>query len=333
LVILTVLAGSRLARLGDQIAERSGLGRVWVGLILLSAVTSIPELFSSGTAAFLGNADVATADILGSNMFNMVIFVLVDFFVIGSILKSIHPNQVFTALITMCLTAGIVLAIIAPISLPALLPRGYSLWPVGIMGMTLLVVYGFGMAFAHRLERRESPSSLKPDLKKPLKKILFLFGLFSFVMILISIRLGQVADGLTHIPTTLGSLTLHLSGGLVGGVFLAFATSLPEIVVSIGAARLGAADLSGGNLFGSNLFNLAILGVCDVLYTKGPILTHTHPALIWTGIFSLLMTGVAAAGVLYKSKKTFFRAGWGTWVLAGLYLLGLVGMSLLGISR
>ncbi|MCK7514287.1 MAG: hypothetical protein MZV70_66565 [Desulfobacterales bacterium] len=64
----------------------------------------------------------------------------------------------------------------------------------------------------------------------------------------------------------------------VGNIFVAIATSLPELTVSIAALRIGAVDMAVGNIFGSNLFNMLILAVQDIFYFKGPILSHVSSA-------------------------------------------------------
>ncbi|MDH5682199.1 MAG: hypothetical protein OEZ36_11465, partial [Spirochaetota bacterium] len=79
--VLTVLVAMRLAHYGDAIADTTGLGHSLVGLILLSAATSLPELFSSSSAAYIGNVDLSFGNVFGSNMTNIFILVIMDFFV------------------------------------------------------------------------------------------------------------------------------------------------------------------------------------------------------------------------------------------------------------
>ena len=59
----------------------------------------------------------------------------------------------------------------------------------------------------------------------------------------------------------------------VGTVFVALATTTPEMVVTIAALRLGALNMAIANLFGSNLFNLALSALDDLLYLHGPLLS------------------------------------------------------------
>lgn len=72
-------AGARLSYYGDVLAEKTGLGRTWIGVVLLASVTSLPELITEiSSVALVGVPDIAAGDVLGSCMFNIVIIALLD---------------------------------------------------------------------------------------------------------------------------------------------------------------------------------------------------------------------------------------------------------------
>ena len=75
-------AGKKLSWYGDKIAEKTGWGKAWVGLILLATVTSLPELLVGvSSSAIVQSADLAVGDILGSCTFNLAILAVLDIFV------------------------------------------------------------------------------------------------------------------------------------------------------------------------------------------------------------------------------------------------------------
>src|SRR5688500_20150460 len=77
--LVIVLAGVRLARYGDVLGEKTGLGRSWIGVVLLAATTSLPELFTGfGATALATLPDIALGDVLGSCMFNLLILSMMD---------------------------------------------------------------------------------------------------------------------------------------------------------------------------------------------------------------------------------------------------------------
>ena len=80
-VVVIFISGRKVARYGDVIAEKTGLGGVWIGLILIAALTSLPELFNGVSAITLVDAPGLTiGNILGANMFNLFNLALLDLF-------------------------------------------------------------------------------------------------------------------------------------------------------------------------------------------------------------------------------------------------------------
>jgi len=76
---IIIYSGTQLSYYGDKIAELTGLGRAWVGLILMSSVTSLPELITGISSVAIVNApNLAAGDIFGSCVFNLLILSILD---------------------------------------------------------------------------------------------------------------------------------------------------------------------------------------------------------------------------------------------------------------
>src|SRR5574342_841549 len=76
---LIIMAGSLLSKYGDVVAEKTGLGRVWLGAILIAGVTSLPELASGVSAvAWLNAPNLAAGAVLGSCLFNLALIAMID---------------------------------------------------------------------------------------------------------------------------------------------------------------------------------------------------------------------------------------------------------------
>jgi cation:H+ antiporter len=73
-----VYAGTKLSRYGDQIADLTGLGGLWIGVVLMASATSLPEIFTDVSAALMHAPDLAAGDLFGSNMANMLILGIID---------------------------------------------------------------------------------------------------------------------------------------------------------------------------------------------------------------------------------------------------------------
>ena len=110
-----------------------------------------------------------------------------------------------------------------------------------------------------------------------------------------------------------------LAQALVGNIFVALVTTLPEMVVSIAALRLGAIDMAIGNLLGSNLFNLMVLGIDDLIYSSGFILQAANPVLAITVIGTIAMGAALTLGIVWRSAGYRLRFPWDALAMIGLY--------------
>lgn len=94
-----------MAESAGQIADNTGLGKTFVGTTLVAFSTSLPEFVSTITAVRMGAFDLALGNIFGSNAFNMILLVPLDFFYRGSLLASVSVIHVFTCFATILITS------------------------------------------------------------------------------------------------------------------------------------------------------------------------------------------------------------------------------------
>lgn len=314
-LVVIGLAGTRLSRYGDVIAEKSGLGRTWVGLVLMATVTSLPELatgVSSVTVADVPN--IAIGDLLGSCVFNLCILVMVDF---------LHREEpVYTrASRGHILSAGfgvILIGLVAAAVLLAQLGTLPALGHVGIYSPLIVAIYLVAMRLVFHYEKQEMAAFVEEAAERypaiSLKHALVGYAVAAGFVVAAGIWLpfigAEIAD----------SMGWHTS--FVGTLFVAGATSAPEIAVTIAAVRIGALDMAIANLFGSNLFDILIVAIDDLLYLKGPILAHVSPVHAVSALSAVIMTGIATVGLFYRPTARLARAvGWVSVSLIALYLL------------
>jgi cation:H+ antiporter len=120
------------------------------------------------------------------------------------------------------------------------------------------------------------------------------------------------------------SAVTGLDQSFVGTVFVATSTSLPELVVSVAAVRIGAIDMAAANLFGSNLFNVAVLGVDDILYLRGPLLVDVSHDHLLSLTAAITMTGIAIIGVTVRARQKRFRLSWDAIAILAMYVICLI---------
>jgi cation:H+ antiporter len=101
-----IFSGIKLAKYGDAIAELTGMGKAWIGLILMASVTSLPELFTGiSSVAFVNEPDLAAGDVFGSCIFNLLILSFVDARIKKPLTSLVKSNHIFTGLLGIILIA------------------------------------------------------------------------------------------------------------------------------------------------------------------------------------------------------------------------------------
>jgi cation:H+ antiporter len=314
-VLLIGVAGMKLSSYGDVIAEKTGLGRTWVGLIMLATVTSLPELITGITSVTVAHTpDIAAGDVFGSCVFNLLIIVAIDFLQRGD---SIY----FRASQGHILSGAFGIMLIGFAGFNVVLSGNGTTWSIGHIGFytpVALVIYAMAIRMLFIYERRQiSAFAAEVAERYPglgLRRAAVGYAIAAAVVIGAGVALPFVAKSLA---TQMG-----WTESFVGTLLVALATSLPEAVVTLSALRLGALDMAIGNLFGSNLFNIMVLAVDDLLYLQGPLLSHVSAVHAASALSAVMMTGVAIAGLLYRPRTRLFKTvGWTSLALFVIYVL------------
>lgn len=314
-VALIGVAGTALSRYGDVIADKTGLSGTWVGLVLLATVTSLPELVTGVSAVTVADApDIALGDVLGSCVFNLVILTILDFLQ--------REESVYTrASHGHILSAGFGVILIGFIGFNVLLAGSafdVALGHVGLYTPLIIVLYAVAMRTVFRYESAQMAAFAEEHAERypeiSLRQAVQRYVLAALVVVGAGIWLPFIGEQIARV--------MEWEATFVGTLFVAFATSVPEMVVTVSAMRLGALDMAIGNLLGSNLFDILIIAVDDIFFTRGPILAHVSPVHAVTAMSAVMMTGIVIVGLLYRPKTRLFRAaGWASLLLLGMYLL------------
>jgi cation:H+ antiporter len=302
---VVVVAGVVLARSGDQLAERTGLGGMVVGLLLLAGATSLPEVATDVSASLAGAPDLAVGDLFGSSMANMAILALIDLLHRGRVWPSVSLGHARGATLAIALTSLAVLGVLAPPGIA-----------IGWVGIETIIIAGGYIATILWIRRspttthRRGPAGVAeperptvwgtaPKEVRPLRAEAIRFGLASLAVLLAAPTLALAAQALAE-ATGVGQ-------SFIGALLLGVATSLPELAASIAAVRIGAFDLAVGNLFGSNAFNMTALLAADIAYFPGPILAAVHPSQVVAGVGGILMMALALSAVVHGERTRVWR--------------------------
>jgi cation:H+ antiporter len=319
--LIIIGAGYKLSHYGGQIAARTGISQTFLGIILFSTVTSLPELTVCITSTtVVGEPDLALGNIFGSTLFNLLLIAVFDIVQgRGAILDLLSPGHVIAASI------GVVLAGIAILGIG--LGLNLNLLWIGVESIILLFIYIVAVRILYRHEVLLSPREIaKGNQTAPMRvgKYLYLFfAIGALAIVGAGYWLSHTADAIAQ--------TTGWGRSFIGSFMLAVVTSLPELAVGIPLIRRGAFNMAIGSLLGSNIFNIAIIPVIDIFFIRGPILAYVSPNHILTAVLGIVMTNIIIVDLIYRAKRVPWRIGWGSISLIALYCVGSIALFQLGI--
>ena len=309
-VAVILFSGRILAKYGDIIAEKSGLGRVWTGLILIALITSLPELFTGVSAIVLVDApDLTVGDILGANTFNLLNLALLDIaHRNGSLLSAVSRTHRLTGWLSLLLVLVVAVSIFSSRFNP--MSIGWIGWYTPI----IILLYLVSVRIISLYEQRQ-PSLQRAELyheEQSTGKAYLYFAIAAAFIIGAGIWLALIGDEIAQV--------YGWGHSFVGSLFIAFTTTLPEMTVSIAAMRIGATDMAIANMIGSNLFNITVIPIDDLIYLKGSILAAVSDSHLITALTVMLMTLIFISGLRFKPRR-FFRLSWWNCTLIVLFSL------------
>jgi cation:H+ antiporter len=316
--LVILFAGVRLARYGDALGAKTGVGGTWMGLVAMAMVTSLPELVTGvSSIALYSLPDVAAGDAIGSCMFNLLILALLDVRHPEPISARVHQGHVLAAALGMVALGLAALTMLAGGHMPALGWIGVSSFAfIALYVFGVRLIFGYERARAAELTREVGGADGYAELS--LAKTAWLYLAHALLLVAAATYLPGAAEQL--------ALATGLGQGFVGSSFVAISTSLPEVVVSIAAARIGAIDMAVAGLFGSNMFNVAVLGLDDFVYRDGVLLARVSRVHLVSLVSAIVMTAFAVIGMTYRARRKRLLLSWDTLFIVAMYLVGVVLM-------
>jgi cation:H+ antiporter len=284
-------AGIRLAKYADAISEKTHLGRVWIGVVLVATITAMPEMATGiSAAALVDSPDLAFGTLLGSICFNLTIIAILDALNRQRIpvLSQVSSRQLPAARwgIALIAVAGLGLYLAPRVAMP-------SFGWLSLPGILLLMTYLLAVRHILLSERRHTVGEVRQPTERyarlTLRGVLLRFYLAAAVVVAAGVWLSFTGDRIAEV-TGWGS-------SFVGNLLLAVATSAPELVVCISAVRMGVPDIALGDLLGANMLDAAMLGLVDLFYVRGSIFAATSQQNLVVVIAAIAMTLMVAIAV------------------------------------
>jgi len=251
---LLIAGGESLVRGASTFAVKAGISPLVIGLVIVSAATSAPELAVSIGAVANGEPGLAVGSVIGSNIANVLLILGLS----AAISPLLIKRQVVRFDIPVMLGLSVLLVVVS-------LDGRISLID-GVLLLGGLLLHAFVSIV---IGKRDAANTVEPPETLPLNAgpvALWLATLLMVVGVGLLVFGAQVlVRGAVSIATGLG-----VSGLVVGLTVVAIGTSLPELATSIIALRRGERDMAVGNIVGSNIFNIGlVLGLPAVLFDGG----------------------------------------------------------------
>ena len=238
-----VLGGAdRLTEGASALARRMNIPEIVIGLTIVAAGTSAPELFVSLVSALKGTPDMAVGNVVGSNTMNAMLIV--------GCAAMVAPMTISRSTVRKDIPFSVAASVL-------LILLGFDAFLGRIDGIILLVGFAFFMYYTLSQAKAEKPTTETTKQSNP--------WLSTFYVVL-GLALLVVGSNLFVDSASRVAYALGISEGVVGLTVVAGGTSLPELATSVVAARKGQSAIAIGNVIGSNVFNiLLILGTTAVI--------------------------------------------------------------------
>ncbi len=282
-----------LAKSADVIAFKTGLGRSFVGVVLLATATSLPELGTGvSSIAWLDEPDLALGDAFGSNLFNLLIIGLLDlYWRDGPVLTKVGPTAAVVGALGIAVIGIAALALLVHGATTAM-----SGWHIGPLSVLLAAMFLLAMLLIYRSGQAEGQAEGGEEYEKGSLAGAFVRYLVSAALVVgAAVWLAHSGEGIAK--------AMGWEASFVGTQFLAFSTSLPELAASFAAVRLGAPELAIGNILGSNVFNMGfVLFLDDVAFVDGAIWAVASDIHVITAVFAMFMTALVITAITLRPR-------------------------------
>ncbi len=321
--VAIALAGSKLSGLADRLADRTGLGEAVVGGLFLGITTSLPGITASVTAALDGYPAMAVANAFGGIAVQTAFLAIADLCYRKVNLE--HAAASVQILLQSTLLILLIALVVTTMAAPPLV-----IGHVHPMSVLLFVVYGFGFTMVYHARGSPMwrpvrtadtvPDEPDEDAKhESLRWLIVYFLICAAVVMAAGMFIAHAGGRITE--------QTRLSQGIVGGLFIAVSTSLPELVTTIAAVRRGAVTLAVTDIAGGNAFDVLFICVADFAFLGGSIYHAAGMGEVYVGGLALVLNAVLLLGLIRRERKGLANIGFESVTILVLYLVGFAILS------
>ena len=313
-------AGVRLTRQLDVIADRQRLSGVFVGMLLLGGITSLPEVANVVTASLGGNPALAVNNLLGSAAINVLLLAVADAWigreaVTGTVVR---PSTLMMA--TLCMLVLVAVAVAVTVGDVEIMGLGVASLAICALSIgAFRIATGYDRRSPWKLEAREDGAEGGAEDPghdpRTLSRLWLLVAFNGALIFAAGYTLSQTGDAIAE--------QTGMTSALVGFALIGLATSTPELATIVTALRLRRPEMAFGQVLGTNFVNLALLPLGDALFEGGPIVDELGAFEVVSALLGASLIGVFLVGLLEHRDRTVFKMGYDSAVVVVLFVLGL----------
>lgn len=319
-------SGVKAAGFADQVADRTGMGEAVTGTVFLGFLTALPGLLASVVAAAKGLAAMAISNAMGGIAVQTTALAIADIAHRRANLE--HAAASVPNMMQATILIGLMVLVQCGLSGPQ-----YTV--THVHPVTLLLILGAGSAFWLVIKTRDDPMWEpteteetvvdEPDAANKRASL-------SRLLIGLIVSAGVTGASGALVAETAENIVQKtgLPEAIAGGLLMALATSLPELVTSVAAVRRGALTLAVSDVVGGNFFDVLFVAAADIAYLRGSIYHADGVGLreVFLTSFTILLNVVLLAGLIFRQKRGPANIGFESVLMLLLYVGGFLVLSL-----
>ncbi len=318
--IVVWFAGVRLTRNLDTLAARLRIDRVFVGMLLLGGITSLPEVANVATASVMGNPALAANNLLGSAAINVVLLAIADAWLGRHAVTGIVARPSTMMMATLCMLVLIAVALAITIGDVDVFGVGVGAGGLAICALSigcfrLATGYDARSPWSVDMDEVERGADDTEDAPIGTAALWLRVAIDGSLIFAAGYTLSQTGDAIAE--------QTGIASALVGFALIGLATSTPELATILTALRLRRPEMAFGQVLGTNFVNLSLILLGDVLFVGGPLINELGTFEVVSALLGAALIGIFLVGLLEHRDRTVLKMGYDSAAVILLFGLGL----------
>lgn len=291
---IVIFFALKIVKYAELIINKTKLGGGFVGLVFVSIVSSTPELITEVVQGSNNTPSIGMSDDLGANAFSILMLAISTIIFSKLIfMKKISFWNKFITGVAFLLTTLVTLFINFKIDIAIGTPGKFIIGFIPIILFLIYLAINFASYKFDHLQEEEPKLDIKTNLS--VRSISLLFFGYSLLLILFSIVLNLIVDGMQEIYV--------IDTNSAGGLLLSTTTAMPEIIALFLFAKKGYLSAAIASIIGSHIFNISVVLWGDMAYKNGAILLDSSVHSVWyIGLMTSIMLFIFFCFILFSKK-------------------------------